>query len=110
LFSFLACGWTAPHWDAVVPVLEQAGHRTYPLTLPGMESLEADRSVITLRDHVHAVVAMIDSLDPTNRHVVLVGHSRGGAIAHAAVDARPGRVERVEYVDRSRWAKVRTVD
>jgi pimeloyl-ACP methyl ester carboxylesterase len=86
-------------WDAVVPVLERAGHRTHPLTLPGMDSLDADRSMITLRDHVHAVVAMIDSLDPTNRHVVLVGHSGGGAIAHAAVDARPDRVERVVYVD-----------
>jgi pimeloyl-ACP methyl ester carboxylesterase len=30
---------------------------------------------------------------------VLVGHSGGGAIAHAAVDARPGRVARVVYVD-----------
>jgi pimeloyl-ACP methyl ester carboxylesterase len=97
-------------WDAVVPVLEQAGHRTHPLTLPRTESLDTNRSMITLRDHVHAVVAMIDSLDPANRHVVLVGHSGGGAIAHAAVDARPGRVERVVYVDRPRWAKVRTVD
>jgi pimeloyl-ACP methyl ester carboxylesterase len=30
---------------------------------------------------------------------VLVGHSGGGAIAHAAVDARPDRVARVVYVD-----------
>jgi len=30
---------------------------------------------------------------------VLVGHSGGGAVAHAAVDARPDRVARVVYVD-----------
>ena len=30
---------------------------------------------------------------------MLVGHSGGGAIAHAAVDARPDRVARVVYVD-----------
>ena len=30
---------------------------------------------------------------------MLVGHSGGGAIAHAAADARPGRVARVIYVD-----------
>ena len=48
-------------WDEVVPALEQAGHRTHPLTLPGMESKDADRSKITLRDHVDAVVAVIDS-------------------------------------------------
>ena len=86
-------------WDEVVPELRQAGHRTHALTLPGMESQDADRSEITLRDHVDAVVAMIDSVEPTNGGVVLVGHSGGGAIAHAAVDAWPDRVARVVYVD-----------
>jgi pimeloyl-ACP methyl ester carboxylesterase len=86
-------------WDEVVPALEQAGHRTHALTLPGMESRDADRSEITLRDHVDAVVGVIDSLDPAGGPVVLVGHSGGGAVAHAAVDARPARVARVVYVD-----------
>jgi pimeloyl-ACP methyl ester carboxylesterase len=86
-------------WDDVVPALAKAGHRTHPLTLPGMESRDADRSEITLRDHIDAVVGVIDSLDPADGKVVLVGHSGGGAIAHAAVDARPGRVARVVYVD-----------
>lgn len=86
-------------WDEVVPVLEQAGHRTHALTLPGMESHDADRSEITLRDHVDAVVEVIDSLGPAAGKVVLVGHSGGGAIAHAAVDVRPDRVARVVYVD-----------
>ena len=86
-------------WDKVVPALEQAGHRTHSLTLPGMESKDADRSKITLRDHVDAVVEVIDSFHPADSKVVLVGHSGGGAIAHAAVDARPGRVARVVYVD-----------
>jgi pimeloyl-ACP methyl ester carboxylesterase len=85
-------------WDKVVPVLEQAGHRTHALTLPGMEARDADRSGITLRDHVHAVVRVIDSVDPAEGKVVLVGHSAGGAIAYAAVDARPDRVARVVYV------------
>jgi pimeloyl-ACP methyl ester carboxylesterase len=86
-------------WDEVVPALEQAGHRTHPLTLPGMESKDADRSEITLRDHVNAVVEVVDSFDPADGKLVLVGHSGGGAIAHAAVDARPERVDRVVYVD-----------
>jgi pimeloyl-ACP methyl ester carboxylesterase len=85
-------------WDRVIPLIEKAGHRARPLTLPGMETKDADRSQITLRDHVDAVVAVIDSVDPAGE-VVLVGHSAGGAIAHAAVDARPGRVARVVYVD-----------
>jgi pimeloyl-ACP methyl ester carboxylesterase len=60
-----------------------------------MESKAADRSMITLRDHVDAVV---DAVDAAASEVVLVGHSAGGAIAHAAVDARPDRVARVVYV------------
>ena len=85
-------------WDDVVPALERAGHRAHALTLPGMESTDTDRSGITLRDHVGALVQIIDSLDPADGKVLLVGHSAGGAIAHAAVDARPERVARVVYV------------
>jgi pimeloyl-ACP methyl ester carboxylesterase len=86
-------------WEEVLPTLQRAGHRTRTLTLPGMESKDADRSKITLRDHVDAVVAVIDSFDSTDAEVVLVGHSGGGAIAHAVVDARPDHVARVVYVD-----------
>jgi pimeloyl-ACP methyl ester carboxylesterase len=86
-------------WDNVIPSLQQAGHRTHPLTLPGMESKDVNRSTITLRDHVDAVIAVIDSFDPADGDLVLVGHSGGGAIAHAAVDARPDRVAHVVYVD-----------
>jgi pimeloyl-ACP methyl ester carboxylesterase len=86
-------------WDEVVPALEQAGHHAHALTLPGMEAKDVDRSGITLRDHVDAVVEVIDSFDPAGGKVVLVGHSGGGAVAHAAVDARPARVARVVYVD-----------
>jgi len=89
----------ASSWDEVVPALSQAGHRVQALTLPGMESKDADRSEITLRNHVDAVVEVIDSTGPAGAKVVLVGHSGGGAIAHAAADARPGRVARVIYVD-----------
>lgn len=86
-------------WDEVVPALTAAGHRAHPVTLPGMESKDADRTKITLLDHVDAVVQVIDSIDPAGGPVVLVGHSGGGAIAHGAVDARPDRVAHVVYVD-----------
>ncbi|RKN06322.1 alpha/beta fold hydrolase [Streptomyces radicis] len=88
-------------WGEVAPVLEEAGHRAHALTLPGMESRDAARSGITLRDHVDAVVGVIDSLDPApgTGGIVLVGHSGGGAIAFGAADARPDRLARVVYVD-----------
>ena len=83
-------------WAAVLPGLERAGHRTHPLTLPGMESGAADRSAITLRDHVAAVVAAIDAIPDAK--IVLVGHSAGSGVAWAAVDARPDRVARAILV------------
>ena len=86
----------AASWDAVVPVLEAAGHRVQALTLPGLASVDDDRAEIGLADHVAAVV---DAVDGTDAPIALVGHSGGGAIAHAAVDARPDRVARVVYVD-----------
>jgi len=63
-----------------------------------MESQDADRSGITLRDHVEAVIAAIDAVDPATGKVVLVGHSAGAGIAYAALDARPDRVARAIYV------------
>src|SRR5688572_3394542 len=83
-------------WDEVAAPLRNAGHTVNALTLPGLESREADRSGIGLRDHVDAVVTVVDSLPGP---VVLVGHSGGGAIAHAVADARPDRIARVIYVD-----------
>jgi pimeloyl-ACP methyl ester carboxylesterase len=86
----------ASSWDDVVPPLREAGHDVRALTLPGLESVDADRRDIGLRDHVEAVVKAIDDAAGP---VILVGHSGGGAIAHAAADARPERVARIVYVD-----------
>jgi pimeloyl-ACP methyl ester carboxylesterase len=86
---------TASSWDAVVPALEAAGHRTHPLTLPGMESPGADRSAVTRQDHVNAVVAAIDG---ATGPVLLVGHSMGGVLAWAAADARLDRVAGVVFL------------
>jgi pimeloyl-ACP methyl ester carboxylesterase len=82
-------------WDEVTPHLEAAGHRVHPVTLPGLESRDADRSAITLDDHVAAVVALIDAAEGP---VVLVGHSGGAGIVHAAADARPDRVARNIFI------------
>ncbi len=82
-------------WSQVVQLLEQAGHRADPLTLPGMASRSADRKGITLADHVGAVVAAVDAAaDP----VIAVGHSVAASLVHAAVDARTDRVARAVYV------------
>ncbi len=89
---------TARSWDAVVPQLEEAGHRAHALTLPGMESGDADRSAVTRQDHVDAVVAALDAVDPGDGPVLLVGHSMGGVLAWAAAAARLDRVAGVVFL------------
>lgn len=84
-------------WEKVVPFLEKEGHCTHPLTLPGLESIDADRSEITLADLTDAVVAVIDEC-PADEKVLLVGHSAGCGIAYAALDRRPDRVARAVYI------------
>ncbi len=96
-------------WDEVVPALEAAGHTAHPITLPGMESADADRSGIHLADHVGAVVAAIDAV-PGDAPVALVGHSAGGGLVYAASDARPDRVAHVVYVDSGPFAEGQAVD
>ncbi len=82
-------------WDPVTRPLVEAGHAVRALTLPGMESKEANRSGISLEDHVAAVVEAIDAADEP---VHVVGHSAAAALAFCAVDARPDKVARVVYV------------
>ena len=89
---------TARSWDAVVPPLEEAGHRAHALTLPGMESGDADRSAVTRQDHVDAVVAAVDAVDEGDGPVLLVGHSMGGVLAWAAAAARLERVAGVVFL------------
>ncbi|WP_104060284.1 alpha/beta fold hydrolase [Arthrobacter sp. 4R501] len=86
----------ASSWEKVTPALAAAGHTPHPLTLPGLESVDARRGGITLKDHIAAVVDVLDGLDGK---AVLVGHSGGGAVIHGVADARPDRVARNIYVD-----------
>ncbi|WP_350349032.1 alpha/beta hydrolase [Agromyces sp. G08B096] len=86
----------ASSWEQVTPVLDETGHRLHPVTLPGLESVDADRSGIGLADHIAAVVDLVDRLDGP---VALVGHSGGGPVAHGVADARPDRIAKIVYVD-----------
>jgi pimeloyl-ACP methyl ester carboxylesterase len=86
----------ASSWSQVVPHLEAAGHSITAITLPGMNAADADRSSVTLQDHVDAVVAAIDAASTDS--VVLVGHSAGCGLVHAAVDARPDRVATAMHI------------
>jgi pimeloyl-ACP methyl ester carboxylesterase len=83
-------------WADVAEPLRAAGHAVHPLTLPGLRANDGERSAITLRDQIDAVIATVDGIAGP---VVLVGHSGGGAVAYGVADARPDSVARLVYVD-----------
>ena len=83
-------------WDDVAQKLRADGHEVTALTLPGLESKEADRSAITLGDHVDAIVKAIEAAD---RRVVLAVHSGAGFSGYAASDRVPERIAAMVYVD-----------
>jgi pimeloyl-ACP methyl ester carboxylesterase len=80
-------------WDDIVPAVSAAGHEPKPITLPGLVPADPE---VGLRDQVDYVVGLVDAAAGP---VVLVGHSGGGSVAHAVVDARPDRIAKVIYVD-----------
>ncbi|WP_022901016.1 alpha/beta fold hydrolase [Humibacter albus] len=88
----------ASSWDAVTRAVDAAGYHAHPLTMPGLEADEIDRSSITLQTHIDDVVRHIDET-PADEKVALVAHSGGALVAYGAIDQRPDRVDRVVYVD-----------
>lgn len=83
-------------WDEVAGLLRGGGHDVTALTLPGLESLETDRSAITFADHVDAICA---ALEASEAPVVLAVHSASGYSGYAASDRLPERIAAMVYVD-----------
>jgi pimeloyl-ACP methyl ester carboxylesterase len=83
-------------WDEVAATLRADGHDVVALTLPGLESADADRSAITLADHVDAIAAAVRA---AGRPVVLAVHSGTGYSGYAASDRVPEHIAAMVYVD-----------
>jgi pimeloyl-ACP methyl ester carboxylesterase len=83
-------------WDEVAASLREAGHDVTALTLPGLESADADRSAITLSDHVDAIC---EAVTAAGAPVVLAVHSGAGASGYAASDRIPEQIAAMVYVD-----------
>jgi pimeloyl-ACP methyl ester carboxylesterase len=83
-------------WDEVADALRADGHDVTALTLPGLESVDADRSGITLSDHVDAIC---DAVGAAGAPVVLAVHSGTGASGYAASDRVPELIAAMVYVD-----------
>jgi pimeloyl-ACP methyl ester carboxylesterase len=83
-------------WDEVAGLLRADGHDVTALTLPGLEPADADRSRITLSDHVDAIAAAVQA---AGRPVVLVVHSASGFSGYAVSDRMPEQIAAMVYVD-----------
>jgi pimeloyl-ACP methyl ester carboxylesterase len=83
-------------WDEVASILRADGHEVTALTLPGLESADADRSRIGLSDHVDAIC---EAVSAAGRPVVLAVHSGTGASGYAASDRIPEQIAAMVYVD-----------
>jgi pimeloyl-ACP methyl ester carboxylesterase len=83
-------------WDDVAAALRADGLDVTALTLPGLESTDADRTAITLSDHVDAIC---DAVRAAGAPVVLAVHSGAGASGYAASDRVPEQIANMVYVD-----------
>ncbi len=83
-------------WDEVAAALRADGHEVTALTLPGLESAQADRSSVTFADHVDAIC---EAVEAAGAPVVLAVHSGTGFSGYAATDRVPQRIAAMVYVD-----------
>jgi pimeloyl-ACP methyl ester carboxylesterase len=83
-------------WDEVAAALRAEGHDVTALTLPGLESVDADRSAITASDHVDAICEAVKAAEAP---AVLAVHSGAGYSGYAASDRIPERIAAMVYVD-----------
>jgi pimeloyl-ACP methyl ester carboxylesterase len=83
-------------WDEVASVLRAGGYDVTAITLPGLESADADRSSVSFEDHVNAIV---DAVSAAPEPVVLAVHSATGFSGYAASDRVPEKIAAIVYVD-----------
>ncbi|KIF69140.1 salicylate esterase [Streptomyces sp. AcH 505] len=86
-------------FEAVVPLLERAGHTVHALTLTGLRPDDDDATVATanLDTHAEDVLRALDRHDITDG--TLVGHSYAGMVIAAAADRAGGRISRLVHLD-----------
>jgi pimeloyl-ACP methyl ester carboxylesterase len=82
-------------WQRVVPLLQSSGHTVIAPDLPGHGADPTPRAAVTLARYAASVR---DILDAAAEPVIIVGHSMGGMVVSAAVDASPAKVHRLVYI------------
>lgn len=85
-------GWC---WYRIVARLRRAGHSALAPDLPSLGRDRSPAAGVTLESWTESVCAHVDAhAEP----VILVGHSRAGALISAAAEARPARIRLLVYL------------
>ncbi|HEU5030877.1 MAG TPA: alpha/beta hydrolase family protein [Spirillospora sp.] len=96
-FVLVPGGWRGSWtYEAVVPLLERAGHTVHALTLTGLRP-DDDEATANLDTHAGDVLRRLDRAGITG--ATLVGHSYGGMVISAAADRAAGRISRLVHLD-----------
>jgi pimeloyl-ACP methyl ester carboxylesterase len=99
-FVLVPGGWKGSWaYEAVIPLLERAGHAVHALTLTGLRPDDDEATVATANLDTHAddVLRLLDRAHITG--ATLVGHSYGGMVIAAAADRADGRISRLVHLD-----------
>ena len=86
-------------YEAVIPLLERAGHIVHALTLTGLRPDDDNATVAAANLDTHAddVLRVLDRNHITS--ATLVGHSYAGMVIAAAADRAGGRISRLVHLD-----------
>lgn len=96
-------GWV---WKKVVPLVQEKGHRAYPVTLTGMGNrVHLASREVGMETAIQDVLNIIEYNDLDD--IVLVGHSFAGKVVAPVADRARKRVRMILYLDAFRPAKVR---
>ena len=82
-------------WHKVNPILEQKGHKSIAIDLPGMGKDKTPIQEVTLQTMVKSVCDIIDKMEGK---VILVGHSKNGIVISQVAEYRPEKIEKLIYL------------
>jgi len=82
-------------WHKLVPLLQALEFRVVAPDLPAMGADRTDPATVTLASWTRFVVDLVSQLP---ERIVLVGHSRAGAIISQVAECLPERIERLVYL------------
>lgn len=82
-------------WENITPALSAAGHRCYPVDLPGSAPGIVDRATITFEDQVEYLKTLLAGLGGP---AIVIGHSGGGLAASQIAEEMPEHVSGIIYV------------